>query len=185
MSIFPEFGLSLFNAFYFSIIIILVRYFLPSIINKKSLPELAYFPLYDGFENTAFWIYQITNTLLLFSTPFIVLKVEKSFFIFGIILYIFGLIGYSLSTADFSKNKYNGIRRSGLYKLSRNPMYIFYFLLIFSIGVMVGSILYIAITLVFQFFSHWLIKAEEQWCINQYGQEYIKYMKKVPRYILF
>jgi protein-S-isoprenylcysteine O-methyltransferase Ste14 len=37
--------------------------------------------------------------------------------------------------------------------------------------------------LVFQISSHWIILSEERWCVKQFGDEYIDYMKRVRRYI--
>lgn len=31
--------------------------------------------------------------------------------------------------------------------------------------------------------AHWIILAEERWCIKKFGEEYKNYMNKVRRYI--
>jgi protein-S-isoprenylcysteine O-methyltransferase Ste14 len=35
----------------------------------------------------------------------------------------------------------------------------------------------------FQISAHWIILSEERWCIKKFGEEYIKYMNRVRRYI--
>jgi len=41
----------------------------------------------------------------------------------------------------------------------------------------------IVYTSYFSSFSTFLIMSEERWCIMEFGEEYIKYMNKVRRYI--
>jgi protein-S-isoprenylcysteine O-methyltransferase Ste14 len=45
------------------------------------------------------------------------------------------------------------------------------------------SILLFATLVIFQISAHWIIQSEERWCVQEFGEEYIEYMKKVRRYI--
>ena len=76
-----------------------------------------------------------------------------------------------------------GMRRQGLYRLSRNPMYLAYLVFFAGCALLVRSPLLLAITAVFQLSAHWVILAEERWCIRQFGQDYIRYMAEVRRYL--
>lgn len=72
-----------------------------------------------------------------------------------------------------------------LYKLSRNPTYVAYFLYFLSIAMMAQSLLYFAFLIAFQVSGHFIILAEERWCLQALGEEFAAYMKSVRRYISF
>ncbi|WP_442929338.1 methyltransferase family protein [Natranaerovirga pectinivora] len=77
----------------------------------------------------------------------------------------------------------NGIKLNGLYRVSRNPMYIAYFICFIGCVLLTYSWILLMLVIVFQISSHWVILSEERWCIEKFGEEYIKYMNKVRRYI--
>ena len=45
------------------------------------------------------------------------------------------------------------------------------------------SVLLFGLVAVFQISAHWVILAEERWCLEQFGERYRRYMGKVRRYI--
>lgn len=90
---------------------------------------------------------------------------------------------YTISIVNFAQPKINGVNSNGLYRMSRNPMYISYFINLFGIGLMTRSMIFVLLLLVFQISAHWIILSEERWCIERFGEGYIEYMNKVRRYI--
>ena len=85
--------------------------------------------------------------------------------------------------SDFAKPSENGINLKGLYRFSRNPMYVAYFVYFLGCVILTHSLILFLILMIFQISAHWIILSEERWCIRQFGDEYIKYMNKVRRYI--
>lgn len=83
----------------------------------------------------------------------------------------------------FSSPSAGGILQKGIYRFSRNPMYLAYFLYFIGCALLTQSLLLLGFILVFQVTSHWIIRAEERWCIETFGDEYRQYMQKVRRYI--
>ncbi|WP_436416701.1 methyltransferase family protein, partial [Petrimonas sp.] len=73
--------------------------------------------------------------------------------------------------------------KAGLYRYSRNPMYVSFFIYFLGICLLVESWWYAAILMLFQLSVHYLILAEERWCIQQFGDDYKQYMKEVRRYV--
>jgi protein-S-isoprenylcysteine O-methyltransferase Ste14 len=49
----------------------------------------------------------------------------------------------------------------------------------------IGSISVILVLLISRIFNHFQILAQEQACLQEYGQAYQEYMDKIPRYFLF
>ena len=171
------------NAFLTVIPIILIRYGLLSAINKEATKRASIFAPLIGKEKVAFWAYQITTALILLYLVLLKIRTDTDWFYTGLIIYSLGTVLYAISTANYAKPKMNGINVNGLYRISRNPMYIAYFIYFLGCVLLTHSWILLALLIVFQISSHWIIISEERWCIKKFGEEYIKYMKKVRRYI--
>ncbi len=158
-----------------------IRY---GLVNKAALKRAAHFaPLY-GMENLAYWIYQIATIILLLSMMF--LKVIISFawyFYLGVMLYLFGLVLCAVSLIHFADPPDGKFNNNGLYRYSRNPIYVSYFLYFSGCAVLTQSLILGAAVLLFQIAGHWIILAEERWCMQEFGIAYQQYRKKTRRYL--
>ncbi len=83
----------------------------------------------------------------------------------------------------FSAPSQDGLNRDGLYKFSRNPMYVSYFILFTGCAFLTRSLFLFGIILLFQISAHWIILSEERWCLETFGASYKQYMKTVRRYL--
>lgn len=170
------------NAFWALIPIILIRFGLLGMLDKKALKRAAFVPLLVVKEKIAYWFYQITNVLVFLYLFFIRIRIDYSLFYIGLIVYGFGIIVCIISTFNFAKPKKNGINIKGLYQVSRNPMYVGYFIYFLGCVLLTRSLTLLAILIVFQISEHWIILSEERWCTKEFGEEYIAYMNRVRRY---
>ena len=161
----------------------LIRYGLLSIINKSALPKAAYFPPMQEFEKKMFWVYQTSTILIIICMLFIKTDTTTSTFKTGLIVYIIGVLLFAIATMSFAKPNANGINQSGLYRISRNPMYVSYFIYFLGCVLLTHSIILLILLCAFQISAHWIILAEERWCIQTFGDKYIQYTKKVRQYI--
>jgi protein-S-isoprenylcysteine O-methyltransferase Ste14 len=119
---------------------------------------------------------------LLIFTP---LKIGSNVFILGIIIYALGLAGFIAALFNFKNTPRGRPATRGLYKISRNPQQVMFFVTFIGVCVAIGSWLALLIQLVSSLFLHTRILAEEKACLEQYGDSYREYMKSVPRYFLF
>ncbi|MEW5783496.1 MAG: methyltransferase [Bacillota bacterium] len=78
-----------------------------------------------------------------------------------------GISGYALAVAAFARPGNGSIRRQGLYRFSRNPMYLIYYLFLLDTAFSTGSLPYLFLSAVFQLSVHWVILSEERWCLEQ------------------
>lgn len=171
------------NAFLLLIPILLIRYGLLSILNKEALKRAAFYPPLIGRERAAFWFYQV-STILIFVYPFFLkIRMDSVWFVLGLILYSLGTLLYVLATINYANPNGNGMNVKGLYRVSRNPMYVAYFLYFLGCVLLTSSMILLVVLIVFQVSAHWIILSEERWCVKEFGEEYIRYMKKVRRYI--
>lgn len=171
------------NGFLSILPLILIRFGVLNILNKNALKRAAFFTPMIGNEKVAYLFYQVSNILILLYPFILKIKTDSYWFYVGLVIYALGIILCLVSVLDFAKPAENGINLKGLYQVSRNPMYVAYFIYFLGCCVLTRSWFLFAILMVFQLSAHWIIRSEERWCINKFGKEYIDYMNKVRRYI--
>lgn len=162
----------------------LIRFGLLSILDRTALIRAAHFPPMVKKEKIAYWIYQISNAAMILLILFLhVVRVPPALFYLGSLIYAVGTILLTVSVIYFASPLENGMNRNGIYRLSRNPMYVAYFLMFLGCVLLTQSILLLFLVFVFQISAHWIILSEERWCIQQFGSTYLNYMKQVRRYL--
>ncbi|HYX10100.1 MAG TPA: isoprenylcysteine carboxylmethyltransferase family protein [Bacteroidales bacterium] len=75
------------------------------------------------------------------------------------------------------------LKINGLYKISRNPMYLGFNLLTISSMIYTLNFVIIIMGLYSIFVYHWIIKAEERFLEQRFGDDFIKYKSITRRYI--
>ncbi|MDR7811304.1 methyltransferase family protein [Lacrimispora sp.] len=171
------------NAFLLIIPIFLIRFSLLKMINKDALSRAAFFAPLEGSEKAAYLFYQFSNAFIILYSLFLKIQTKPPLFSIALFIYLLGISVLIIATVNFAKPGQSGINTNGIYKISRNPMYIGYFIYFLSCVLLTHSILLLISLLVFQISAHWIILSEERWCINKFGKEYVNYMSKVKRYI--
>lgn len=171
------------NAIITIIPILLIRYGLLSAASKEATKRAAFFAPLSGKEKPAYAVYQITTALMLLYLLLLKIRTDSIWFSAGLAVYFAGLVLYTASILNYAKPKKNGINSNGLYKVSRNPMYIAYFICFLGCVILTRSWLLFVLLLIFQISAHWIILSEERWCIKTFGAEYTEYMNQVRRYL--
>lgn len=104
-------------------------------------------------------------------------------FYIGFIILALGTVVCLVTMVNFATPDKNKMNTKGIYKVSRNPMYVGYFLYFLGCVLLTRSLILLTIVVVFQLSAHWIILSEERWCLTEFGKAYAKYMKKVRRYL--
>jgi len=172
------------NGFLLLIPVFLIRYMILAKLNKSAMKRASHFPPMIGIEKVAFLIYQISTVAIFVTMLFLEVQTNQVLLLYtGIAVYVIGLVLLTLSTISFSAPSDSGINQHGLYRLSRNPMYVAYFVCFIGISSLLKSSVLLGAVFLFQISAHWIILSEERWCIEQFGAEYVLYMNNVRRYI--
>jgi len=171
------------NAIILIIPLIIIRYGLPKFINKSANERAGFFPEPEGIERSMLKIYRITTISLLILLLFFSVNLKSPVNYIGLMLYLTGTFFYIKSIIDVSRAPEYIVITTGLYKYSRNPMYVAFFLYFLGINLMINSWLYFILLMIFQFSAHFIILGEERWRSHEYGQDYIDYLKNIRRYI--
>ena len=181
MSFYPKVSFSLLNGFLLILPMLVLRYGIPASIRKESLAELNYFPPVQGIEKMALKIYMISNTFLVFSPLLAEIQPRVKTATSGWIIYITG-IGFLLSSlVQYCKEP--GFKNKGLFRYSRNPICLGYFLIYIGTSLLIGSWFHLGLAAIYQITVHYLILSEERWCLMNYGAEYQSYLAATPRYL--
>ncbi len=169
------------NGFLLLIPFLLIRFGVLSHLDRAAVKRAAFFaPMVE----IAPLIYQLSNAAIFIVLFFLKVPIDFSWqFWSGTLFYLLGMVLCAASVIDFAAPSGVGLNKNGLYRFSRNPMYLSYFLLFMGCALLTHSVLLGGIVIIFQLSSHWIILSEERWCIGKFGDAYRQYMKKVRRYI--
>lgn len=161
-----------------------IRFILLSRYNKQAVHRAAHFPSMKGNERYAYWIYQVSNVTIFIYICFLrITYTNILLFYVGVFVYLIGLLLCAITIKNFAYPEISGLNKNGLYRFSRNPMYVSYFVLFIGCCLLTHSLVLCGNVFVFQISAHWIILAEERWCIENFGTFYTQYMKEVRRYI--
>lgn len=105
-------------------------------------------------------------------------------FIPGIILYSLGSVGFIIALVNFKNTPTDQHATRGLYRISRHPQELMLFITAIGMCIAIGSWLALFILILTRLFVHSRNLAEEEACLERYGNSYRAYMECVPRYFL-
>lgn len=127
-------------------------------------------------------LFSLACLILIILTP---LKIGSSVLVMGTILYSLGLVGLIIALLNFRNTPLGQPVTGGLYRLSRHPQILMLFVSFMGMCVAIGSWLALLVLMISKLVQHLGILAEEEVCLERYGDSYRAYMKRVPRYFLF
>ncbi len=110
----------------------------------------------------------------------------------GIVPLAAGLILNLVADRDFKKHRTTvkpfeestALITAGVYRLSRNPMYLGFELILIGVALFLGSLTPFAVVILFPLLMEALfIRAEEQMLAQQFGRSWLAYKEEVRRWI--
>ena len=184
MELIPAFELGFWNAWIFMIVFI-IQMIVIMFVDKKTwqkshVPIEAKRNRYEkqvGIFANLFWLIAMIYSI------FLPLQLNSNLFYFGFIIFVIGLIILIRSTYDFMKTKPDRIIKTGIYKISRHPMYLSTFIIVLSVSIASFSWLFLVLSLFMMIFFYKEALIEERHCQKIFGEEYMKYIKHTHRWI--
>jgi protein-S-isoprenylcysteine O-methyltransferase Ste14 len=114
---------------------------------------------------------------------FVPIKLGTIWFYIGLPIYIFAIFLITISTINFTTTPINKPVTKGIYRYSRNPMFIGFFLCHLGIAIACISWVYLLLTIFFIITTFYLSPFEENITLKYYGKPYKEYMKRTPKWI--
>lgn len=148
----------------------------------KRATDTSWYTAKDKVHLRLSFLWQIA---LLVVSIFIPLKLHTTFFWVGLALFFLAFIGFVAALVAYLQTPLHQTVSRGVYKLSRNPMYFFFTVGMIAASIASASLWLLIATLLLAFETHSIILAEERFCTEKYGDEYVAYKARTPRYFLF
>jgi len=123
----------------------------------------------------------VCDIVLITLTP---LKIGSILFIIGTISLLIGLTGLTIAVFNFKNTPLDQPVISGIYKLSRHPQNLMQTVSTLGTCIAIGSWIALFVLILAKIPAHFVNIAEEECCIEKYGDSYREYMKRTPRYFL-
>ena len=176
---------SWYNAFWYfavyGLVSWLVMRFMPPETRKKVLTYAPTKSRWEKISLTASRILRVLSYILAILSP---VNIHALSFYMGTIVYIMGLILSTAALWQFSKVDVEKPITNGLYRYSRHPMQVMFYLL--CLGVLLASAnLYLTLCTIGYLVTFYPSFAlQESYCLEQYGDVYAAYQKQTPRLLL-
>jgi protein-S-isoprenylcysteine O-methyltransferase Ste14 len=183
MSLLPTFQIGVLNAWLFIVPYLLVTYGLSFIVVDRKA-ALFIWPEYTDTEKKVMPISMSILFLLIIYSIFLPLKIFSMWFYVGLVIYLLGMLFVLLATFGFSNTSIDKPVTAGVFRYSRNPMYLGFFLIYVGTGIASASWLVLVFVLVIAVLqNYYMIPPEERMCLKKYGENYQVYMDKTPKWI--
>jgi protein-S-isoprenylcysteine O-methyltransferase Ste14 len=184
MPLIPVFRIGLWNAWIFMTVfllqMLLIRFIDKDVYKKASNPADMKLNKREKILNI------ILSPLIYLSciyTIFLPLKLNTPWFYVGLFIFILGLSILTIATVNFLTTPLNLPITKGIYHYSRHPIYFANFIIFFGTGIATASWIITIISVVFLILSNIYVIAEERFCIKKYGNYYLEYLEKTPKWI--
>ncbi len=106
-------------------------------------------------------------------------------FVIGLIITVISLINLGSATSLGVPKQETNLHINGLYKITRNPMYLGFNLMTIASILQTMNVIVLVLTLYSIGTYHLIILGEEAFLLNRFGQAYKEYCSKVKRYLFF
>lgn len=184
MSLVPEFEIGVFNAWLGTVPALLVS-FIAMFVNKDAGKRLVDTSWYSKKEKRLIFPSMIFSYGLALYSIAVPLKLGTVWFYTGLIIYVMGIIPLIMAYHNYATTPLNEPIVKGIYRKSRNPIYFFTSIMFLGAIIASASWLMLVLAILYSIVGHYIILAEERYCLREYGESYNKYMNQTPRYFLF
>jgi protein-S-isoprenylcysteine O-methyltransferase Ste14 len=183
MSLIPAFEIGIWNAWIFMIGVLL-----PPIISQVfSKGKAASKRLHVSVPLKHEKLLNVVSTVIFFIgfiySIFLPLQLGKVWFFMGLVIFLIALVISLFASFITRTTSADKPFTKGPYRYSRHPFYVAATLIFISIAIASVSWVFLLLTVIMQIFHMIYAPAEEQYCLKKYGEDYVEYMKRTPRWI--
>jgi protein-S-isoprenylcysteine O-methyltransferase Ste14 len=192
VSFIPAFEIGVWNAWIFVLLMFLIdigvswlviRLFLGSTGSQESYKRHSTTPELSDLEKKIDKFSNVILIVLIGYSIILPLQLDTAWFYIGLSIFILGLIFGFFAMINFALAPSNKPATKGVYTISRNPMYFSMFTIFVSISLACASWVFLLLTIIYFILVDRIVVAEEQSCLEVYGNSYREYMNRTPRWI--
>jgi len=187
MSLVPEFELGLWNAWTITVLFYVATLTPLQIGKKKANQRGKGEPAWSEVSKTHRIAILITHAVILPFTIgysiFLPLKLGTEWFYVGLLISILGTVMEFMAGVSFATAPLDKPITTGVYSISRNPIYFGVFLMYIGISIACASWVFLLCAVVWLVSWHFGVPEEERILLEKYGSAYREYMNRTPRWI--
>ena len=184
MSLVPEFELGLWNAWILMLPLIIASVFGARIFVKRGSEEESDLTGRERMlEGVCFACMHLLVVASYVYSVFLPLKLGTAWFYVGLFIYLPGILTLIVAILNFATTPVDEPVTQGIYRFSRNPMYVGEFLVNIGIGVSCLSWIFFLVAVVVAVLQQNIVVAEERFCLKKYRDQFREYMDRTPRWI--
>ncbi len=184
MSLIPAFELGLWNAWIFMILFLFIQNVPLALLNLiyRGAYKRSASPPVNKAKRIDSFITLIIIIAFIYSI-FLPLKWETIWFYSGGFIFFIGLLVFLVASIYFAKTPLNEPITKGLYRYSRHPMYLAIVLVFIGISIASVSWFFLLLSIILIILLTILMSYEEQFLLEHYGDTYLTFMNKTPKWI--
>lgn len=183
MSLVPAFEIGLWNAWIFMLLDLLTIPLFSRLAKKTGASAPGEIKLSKGTKIFCYSSKMIIIPATIYSI-FLPLKLGTIWFYVGLPITPIGLVAGMVVLVNWAHTPPGEPVTRGLYRYSRHPMYITYFLFFLGVSIACASWVFVLFLIVFMVGCVIFIDLEEAFTLELYGEAYRKYMKRTPRWLI-
>jgi len=151
---------------------------------KKESPAFWASPSLTRLERMYAWLLRVIAAVLLLYSVFLPLAIGTMWLYAGLSVYLMGFAFLILATLAFITTPVDKPNTTGIYSISRHPVYLGTWSLFIGIGIASASWVYILLALILLApMRNAVLIPEERQCCERFGNAYREYMNRTPRWI--
>ncbi|MFX0045997.1 MAG: methyltransferase family protein [Candidatus Hermodarchaeota archaeon] len=187
MELFPALELGLYNGWILLVVLVAAEGLMFLLYPREVVSRLTDFDRskWSKSQRISFAIgktFSLICIILIVLTP---LKLGTIGLGLGIAIFALGLTGLAASVITFRRTSLDIPVTTGPYRFSRHPQQVSLFIILTGISIAIGSWVAFLVLILSRLLNSAGDRAEEQTCLEYYGDSYREYMGRVPRYLLF
>lgn len=180
----PAFEFGIWNAWIFILPFFLLPYIGDRFIKKRNMLSLSEY--ISEFSKKGKILLGALVILILGShiySIFLPIKLGTVWFYVGIVIFIVGFSIQIMAWQNLATAPVNLPVTKGVYRFSRNPMYIGDFLVLISVAIASLSWIFLLVAFISLIVNYVAVISEERECLAKFGEKFQKYMDSMPRWI--
>ena len=183
MSLVPPFQIGVWNAWILMVLLFLA-YIPGRLINKEAMSKMTA-PIPFSRTESILWVstHLVIIPFALIYSIFLPLKLGTAWFYVGLPICLLALLMNLMAGVSFATTPPDEPVTKGIYRVSRNPAYFGIFLMFIGIGIASASWVLLLCAVLWIASWHILVRAEERFCLDTYGDPYREHLNTTPRWI--
>jgi len=187
MSLIPAFEIGIWNAWILQVIFLLTLS-MPDFLMSKEAKERTKratqsIPLGKTQKILGYSTHFLIMPFTVIYSIFLPLKLGTVWLYVGLPIFALALVMTVITTHNYATTPLGEPVTKGVYRISRNPIYLSGFVLYIGMGLACASWVLLLCAVLWIVFLQIVVLAEERFLLQKYGDSYREYMNRTPRWI--